>query len=236
MESRCAYYHAPFVITSLTSSLLWALNYAHWLLSLGEAEVNIVLLDAWSALTDHIYPAKSLAAWLKVAPLGVAWHDDPYHEYFVFGDYPRHAILGSITLESAVDRDLNTLLPGFSTLDPAERLYESLRRFQTWTGFFDTPVEPVRITNDDLWAALVVSSKFIRTPNPDIQFQLTMMFLALCKRDWYQPDVWPAVRDMFRGLCLPFVECRMLRDVTDNRVIRGLHPTFLPVQFMGSVH
>jgi hypothetical protein len=207
MESRRAYYHAPFVITSLTGSLLWALNYAHWLLSQGEAEVNIVLLDAWSALTDHIYPARSLAAWLEIAPLGVTWHDDPYHEYFVFGDFPRHAILGSVALESAADRDLNTLVPGFSTLDPDEHLHETLRRFQTWRGLFDTPVEPVRITNDDIWAALVVASKFIRTPDPDIQFQLTLMFLALRKRAWYQPDVWPAVRHMFRGWCLPFVEC-----------------------------
>ncbi|KAK4139150.1 uncharacterized protein C8A04DRAFT_33377 [Dichotomopilus funicola] len=77
MESRRAYYHAPFVITSLTGSLLWALNSAHRMLSRGEAEVNIVPLEAWSALTDHIYPAKSLAAWLEIEPPGITWHDDP---------------------------------------------------------------------------------------------------------------------------------------------------------------
>ena len=97
-------------------------------------------------------------------------------------------------------------MTGFSKVDPAEGLHESLRRFQTWKGPFDIPVEPVRITNDDLWAALVVASKFIRTPDPDVQFQLTIIFLALRKRDWYQPDIWPAVRDMFRGWCLPFAE------------------------------
>lgn len=63
-------YHAPFVITSLTGSLLWALNYAHWLLNRGEQEVRIVLVDAWSARTDHIYPARYVAACLEIPPLG----------------------------------------------------------------------------------------------------------------------------------------------------------------------
>ncbi len=207
MRSRRSHYHAPFVITSLTGSLLWALNYAHWLSRRGEAEVNIVLLDAWSVLTDHIYPAKSLAARLKIAPVNRTWHDNPYHEYFVFGDFPRHAILGSVALDPAADRDLNTLVPGFGILDPAEGLHDSLRRFQTWTGLFGMELSPVGITDDDLWAALAVASKFIRTPDLNIQFQLAMMFLALRQRDWHQPDIWPAVRDMFRGWCLPFAEC-----------------------------
>lgn len=129
----------------------------------------------------------------------------------MFGDFPSDAVLGSFELESAVDEDLNTLVPGFNRVDRDERLHESLRRFQTtWggsRGIFDTPAEPVGITNDDLWAAFAVASKFIHTYDLDVQFQLSMMFLALRNRDWNRPDVWPAVRDMFQGWCPPLVEC-----------------------------
>lgn len=211
MKSRDPGYDAPFVITSLTGSLLWALNYAHFLLSRGEQEIRIVLVDAWSARTDHIYPARYVTACLEIPPLGVRWHDDPYHEYFVFGDFPSDAILGSFELDSAADEDLNILVPGFNIVDRYEGLLDSLSRFQReWKNsgaIFDTLADPVGITDDDLWAARAVASRFTDPDDPDIQFQLTMMFLALRNRDWKRPDVWSAVRDMFQGWCPSFVEC-----------------------------
>jgi len=108
------HYDAPGVITSLIGSLVWGLNYAHWLLSQGCGDIQIFLIDSWKLPEDRIYPARFLATYLEVIPLNIPWYDDPYHEYFVFGDVLSHAILGSVNLQSVTGEEINILLPGFN--------------------------------------------------------------------------------------------------------------------------
>ncbi|KAK4148748.1 hypothetical protein C8A00DRAFT_19475, partial [Chaetomidium leptoderma] len=191
------YYNSPCAILSLTGSLLWALNYAHWLLSQGRLDIQIFLVDAWEIPKESISPAGFLAAHLEVAPLDIPWHDDPYHEYFVFGHVPSHAILGSVGIESAAGKEINTLLPGFGQLHPRERLHESLGRLQRWTNVWGKLAAVASVTDDEIWAAGLTARKFLRNPHPDVHFEITMMFLALRKRDW-STEVWWRLLSVFK--------------------------------------
>ncbi|KAH6883818.1 hypothetical protein B0T10DRAFT_493879 [Thelonectria olida] len=196
------YYDAPCEITSLTGSLLWGLNYAHWLLSRGYGDIQIFLVDTWKMPKGRIYPAKFLATYLGVAPRNIHWHDDPYHEYFMFGGVPSNAILGSVNLESVRGREINTLLPGFHQLDRDERLHESLDRFRkSWTNIFGFPADAASVTNDDIWAAGWTAGRILQNPDKNIHFQIAMMFLSLRKRDWNK-EVWVEIQNVFEGVWL----------------------------------
>ncbi|KAF7551834.1 hypothetical protein G7046_g7601 [Stylonectria norvegica] len=173
-------YNAPWMITSLTGSLLWALNYAHWLLNRGFGGVEIILVDAWKIPEDGIYPARFLATYLEVPALKVPWHDDPYHEYLAFGDVPSHASWG------------------FNQLYRNEDLHESLDRFLRWTDVFGRSTDAASVTNHDIWAAGVTARKFLRQPDTDAHFQIAMMFLSLRKRDWKR-EAWIEVQNVFKG-------------------------------------
>ncbi|KAF5131524.1 hypothetical protein E5D57_007879 [Metarhizium anisopliae] len=109
------HYDASFIITSLTGSLLWALKRAHGLLSHGYREVQLILVNSWAIPEDRICPAAFLVEPAEVAHLAKRVRDAMDHEYFVFGDIPSDAILGSldISIQFVQGTEINTLLPGF---------------------------------------------------------------------------------------------------------------------------
>lgn len=196
-------YDSPCMITSFTGSLLWALNYAHWLLSRGRGGVVIILVDAWLMPKGRVYPASFIARYLEVQPLGIRWHDDPYHEHLAFGDVPSHAILGTVGFDSVQVEDINMLLPGFNQLYRRETLHGSLSRFLRWVDAFGRPSNTANVTDDDIWVAGLVARQFLRQPDTDIHFQIAMMFLSLRKRDWNR-GAWIELMNVFKGKSLQF--------------------------------
>lgn len=121
-------YYPPCQITSLTTSLLWALNYAHYLLSRGFQDVQIILINGFKLSTSHGYPATTLVKFLDVQKNRRHWHDDPYHEYLVFGGIPERAIVSTVNFDNELVSMINNLLPGFDQFDASEFLYSSLCR------------------------------------------------------------------------------------------------------------
>ncbi|OAQ58234.1 hypothetical protein VFPPC_11794 [Pochonia chlamydosporia 170] len=83
---HCDHNDGPCAVTFLTGSLLWALHYAHWLLSHEYKDVRLMLVDSRNIPVEKIYPALSLAAFLDVKPLDGVWQNHSYQEYFVLGD------------------------------------------------------------------------------------------------------------------------------------------------------
>ncbi|KAI1318489.1 hypothetical protein F5Y16DRAFT_118102 [Xylariaceae sp. FL0255] len=171
----------------------------------GYGDIRISLVDTWKIRAGGIHPATFLAKSLGVIPLGKAWHDDPYHEYFVLGDVPLEASLGSVGLRSATGREINALLPGFGHLDRQEGLHESLRRFKIqWTGIFGGGLDGVGVTDEETRAAFLIAQEFLQNCDPDIHFQIAMMFLSLRKREW-NGEVWTKLQVLFRGVWLLYI-------------------------------
>jgi len=195
------YYYAPFVISSLTGSLLWALTYADWLRRQRYKAIQIFLVDTWKIPEDKFYPARFLAAYLEVPVLNIPWHDDPYHEYFAFGGVPSDTIVGHVDLPWAA-KWMHTLLPALRQL----RLNEGLLRSHYWlrmgwTDILGRPVKGARVTYDDIADACVIADKFLCYPdNKDFRFPIAMMFLSLRKRNWDE-EAWVKIRSAFKGAC-----------------------------------
>lgn len=178
-------YDSPFIITSLTGSLLWALNYAHYLLRQGYSDVELYLINTLKIPEGQVYAARFLSAFLKIKPLGVPWHDNPYHESFVFCGVPVDAVLGVVRLDSVEEalmkKSIDILLPGYGQLDRQERLYRSLDRFQRpW----NIPGQGARVTDQDIYIATWIARQFMRNFDQDVHVLISMMFLSLRKRAW----------------------------------------------------
>jgi hypothetical protein len=229
-------YEAPCVIISLTGSLLWGLNYAHYLLSRGKTDIRIILVDTWRIPEGRIYPAPFLARYLEVKPVGEPWHDDPYHEYFAFGGIPANAVLGSVSLASVTGKEISILLPGFNYLDKGERFHWSLERFQTggWPQAVFAVLEMIpangaAVTDDDIDAARLTAAKFLNDFDTDIHFQISMMFLSLRKRDWNK-DAWVKIEGVFGGMW-PWFNTLTCPDIMLlTWWVKCLHPVTLSVQ------
>lgn len=194
-------YHAPCPLISFTGSLLWALNYAHWLLRQGDGDIRLFRIDAWRIPVGRIYPASSLAAYLEIAPRGILWHDDPYHEYLGLGFPPHEALLGCINISLVTGEEVNTLLPLFNLVDPNEGLLSSLRQFQVSWNPHQIFIPVKGITNKDVSAAVVLARKILQQypQSEDTHFQITMVFLALQKRDWYNREAYDAIHRELPG-------------------------------------
>jgi hypothetical protein len=194
-------YEAPCSLVSFTGSLLWALNYAHWLLRQGDGDIRLFLIDTWRIPVGRIYPAGSIAAYLEIVPRGIPWHDDPYHEYLGLGFPPHEALLGFINISSVMGEDINTLLPLFNRFDPKEHLLSSLRQFQASWNPHQIFIPVKGITNKDVSAAVVLARKILQQfpQSEGTHFQITMMFLALQKRDWYNREAYDAIHREFPG-------------------------------------
>jgi len=127
----------PCRIVSLTGSLLWALGYARFQLIKKKAtSVELCLVDTLKFPPQTlIFPATTLARILDIKPKGVPWHDDPYHEYLLFGCLPGddNAVVGRIPFER-IPPEFNALIPGLYYTDPHEGLNASLD-WMTWSGF-----------------------------------------------------------------------------------------------------
>lgn len=191
-------YEAPFAITSLTGSLLWALNYAHWLLRGYFIDVKIHLIDTRGIREDRICPATILVRTLNVKRRDKPWHDDPYHEYFVFGGVSQQHILGSIDVDGFDGPTINTLIPGFGTIIRHERLHRSLCRFRL---LLECPHE-AQVSNRDMAAALKVAAQLHL--QGDKLLTVTVMFLALRRRKWDQA-AFQMVLDRFHGMYIPLL-------------------------------
>ncbi|KAI0147561.1 hypothetical protein GGR57DRAFT_247165 [Xylariaceae sp. FL1272] len=125
-------------ITSLTGSLLWALNYAHFLERQGFfKDIKLSLIDTTKISKGNIFPAACCIRRFDIEPQDIPWHDDPYHEYLVFYSLPDDAVISSIKLEDDGGEwnfrsSLNLLLPGYHRFSPLEeRLHRSFERFQS---------------------------------------------------------------------------------------------------------
>jgi hypothetical protein len=215
-------YEAPYyTITSVTGSLLWALNYAHWLVRKGKKDVQIFLIDCRRISEGRIYAAPFLAAFLQVAPRKIPWHDDPYHEYFVFGGIPSDAILGSVYVnhQSLAGWEINTLLPGFSQFNEQDGLHASLEQFIMihQNTIFRNVVRLADVTDKDILAACMLAEKFlddrVNHDNRCILFQITVMFLSLRKRNW-KANVWGRILRVFQGMLLIWHDVKRHRILT----------------------
>lgn len=131
---------------------------------------------------DTIYRARSLPKCPELEKEGVDWHNDPYHEYLVFGPVPADTIVGSVKLHS-VTNEINRLLPGFDLLDCRDGLHEGLARFELWTDFCAI----VDGHEDDISAAMLLAEKLVHSDR-EAQFQITMMFLTLRERNY--DSIW----------------------------------------------
>ena len=80
--------------------------------------------------SDAVYVAQRVATYLEIPRRDLHWHDDLYDEHFAFCGVPSDAIVGHAKVRLVTGPEINILLPHFSHLDPHERLYESLCRFQ----------------------------------------------------------------------------------------------------------
>lgn len=190
---------SSFAITSLTGSLLWALNYAYWLLRKGYGDINVLLIDTGKIPEGTIYPASFLVKYLEIQPLGISWHDNPYHEYLAFGNLPADAVLGSVGLRSTNGPEINTLLPSFSQIGKWESLHDSLWILQAgWKDVFDREVKGVPITDEEVQAAQCTAFKFVGCDNKDLHFQVAIMFLSLRKRVWNR-EAYTKIQRKFEG-------------------------------------
>lgn len=72
-------YDVPFIVISLSGSLVWALNYVHWLLSPGCGD--LFLVDSWTMPEDRILAAQFSSVYVGVAPLGIPSHIRPTLNY-----------------------------------------------------------------------------------------------------------------------------------------------------------
>lgn len=146
-----------------------------------------------------IFPATTLARILDIKPKGVPWHDDPYHEYLLFGCLPGddNAVVGRIPFER-IPPEFNALLPGLYYTDPHEGLNASLD-WMTRSGFLGGRATGVQIY--DIYIARRAADELILPiDDKDMHFQIVMMFLSLRKRRWDQGDV-QTLRDAFVGKC-----------------------------------
>jgi len=197
------YYDASFPITSLTGSLLWALNYAYWLRRQRYEGIQIFLVDIWKIPVDRFYPAQFLAEYLDVPPLNMPWHDDPYHEYFVFGGVPSSAILGSSDLLPWVAIGMHTLLPALDDIHRNEGLLQSLHRLQMgWIDGSGWLLEGDRhISRKAIAYAYEITDSFLRYSDKEFRFPIAMMFLSLRRRDWDE-EAWVNIQSEFKGVWL----------------------------------
>ena len=189
------------ILTSMSGSLLWALNYANWSFRKGYTNIEIILIDTWKIPQGLIYPAKSLVEHLEIPARHIPWHDDPYHEHILFGGLDPIAIVGSVCLETVTGEEISTLLPGFDKLEAKERLLQSLKQFQArwqFSGIFGSTLQDVNITDSDIWAASVTAHKFVKEPDLALRTLVTVMFLSFQKRHWNK-EVWKRIQSVFQG-------------------------------------
>lgn len=194
-------YLAPCRIVSFTVSLLWALSYARFQLKEGATSVELYLVDTLELPRDvRIVSAANIAKFLHIKPQGVHWHDDPYHEYLLFGCLPRddNAIVGRINFQG-IHPGFNALVPGFDCR-LREGLHASLDRFRmTWEGLFACLATGAEISANDISIARQVVDELIPPiEDKDVHFRITMMFLSLRKRKWDQGG-FQKLRDAFAG-------------------------------------
>jgi hypothetical protein len=97
-------YQSPCKIVSFTASLLWVLCRARFLLTTkGMNEVQLFLIDIQKPPQDVAgYPAAFHFTVLEIGSRNRSYHDDPYHEYLLFGrlDKNADAVIGRHTFSS----------------------------------------------------------------------------------------------------------------------------------------
>jgi hypothetical protein len=188
-------------LLSLTGSLLWALNFAHYKHRRGNRGFHIWLIDTWKIPQQQIQPAWVLTEYLKVQSNGKPWHDNPYHEYLVEYKIPRKAILGDMQLDFR-DNRIRTLIPALINVPDDEGLHRSLE----WCRFpfhvaaaaersLHTTQALIDISQQDFQAAWSLAGDF--GLNRQDQLAVMTMFLSLRPRKWDR-SAWTSLTNFVR--------------------------------------
>lgn len=172
------------VLTSLSGSLVWTLNYAHFRRRNEKRDIRLWLFDTSKIPRGTIAKATSLAKTLKIEKNYKPWHDNPYHENLVIGKVPEDAVLGHIELDDGrLMKDqrcqIKRLLP---VLKKSFRQSSILRSLNACIEAL-LHAKPQSITPEDIDAAYELASGFT-VGSAENSFTITMMFLCLRRRLW----------------------------------------------------
>ncbi|KAF1951576.1 hypothetical protein CC80DRAFT_553228 [Byssothecium circinans] len=202
---------SPFI--SLTGSLLWALNYAHWSHRRNFSfDIKLWLIDTWKIPEQLVWPAWALLQYLRIQPNRIEWHDDPYHEYLVGADISSEAILGHLDLEfeesQFQDHRLQSLLPALDGIAKTDGLLSALEIFRGYPSII--PRFEVELQDHDLRAAVSLAKDFGLSSKLD-WFSISNMLLSLKPRKWNARTA-RAMINFFNGTQLPALFLYRCRD------------------------
>jgi hypothetical protein len=195
---------SPYI--SLSTSLMWALSFAHTKNRQGFHSIRIYLIDTRKlglAWPYRVWPAVLYIAYLQLQRLD---YSNTGHNYLVEGKIPLEAILGLVPIEfdgiRFRDERLRTILPALSETPPEDHpvLLASLERCRK--PFTSSQKHDITLTH--MHAAFELAYGLLRGGSEHTardRLAITIMLLALMPRNW--PAGRLLLRRFFDGKFLP---------------------------------
>ena len=167
----------------MTSSLLWALAYAHQLKNAGRKDVSLTLV--YPRKVPHIFPACSVKQALGLDQSNVTWSGEVYHEYLAWSRIPPDAAAQRVPFRD-IESHINTIYPIFGKAigRTLTTTLEVLRaRLFPNDGADDFPWLSVKCVRNakDLGELFAGSRR-------EVVFTMAMAFLTLTSRRWDDQD------------------------------------------------